>query len=88
MNPYAVCDKCGHVFYPQLQDQDDKMFFTCPKCHRFYLVLDYRDLVECNWCGKYVRKTDALEHMGKYYCSEDCYNDEGYWYRSNGEILE
>jgi hypothetical protein len=26
--------------------------------------------------------------MGRYYCSEDCYDDEGYWYSSNGEILE
>jgi hypothetical protein len=26
--------------------------------------------------------------MGKYYCSKDCYDDEGYWYSSNGEILE
>jgi len=77
VNPYAVCDKCGHVFYPQLQDQDDKMFFTCPKCDEFYLVLDYSDLVECNRCGKYVRKTDALEHMGKHYCSKDCCNGEG-----------
>ena len=52
MNPYAVCDKCEHVFEPQLQDRDDKMFFTCPECYEVYLVLDYSDLVKCNWCGK------------------------------------
>lgn len=88
MNPYAVCDKCGHVFYPQLEDRDDKMFFTCPKCDEFYLVIDYNDLVRCNRCGKYIQKMDALEHMGKYYCSEDCYDDEGYWYNSDREVLE
>ncbi len=87
MNPYAVCDKCGHIFEPRPQDGDDKMFFTCPECHEVYLVLDYSDLVKCSWCGRYIQKMDVLEQEGKYYCSKDCY-DEDYWYGSDEEMLE
>lgn len=86
MNPYAVCDTCGSAFEPQLQDSEGDMFFTCPHCDAIYLVMR-RDTTTCQWCGKVVDGV-ALEFEDKSYCSKKCYDDEGYWYSSNGEILE
>ncbi len=87
MNPYAVCDTCGATFEPQLQDSEGDMFFTCPHCDAIYLVMK-KDTIACSWCGRVVNNAAILEFEDKYYCSKKCYDDEGYWYSSNGEILE
>lgn len=86
-NPYAVCDRCKQVFEPQLQDSEGDMFFTCPHCEAIYLVMR-RDTTACYWCGKVVDNADILEFDDKAYCSRRCYDEEGYWYSSNGEIRE
>ncbi len=86
MNPYAVCDRCGGKFEPQLQDSEGDMFFVCPHCDAIYLVMK-KDAAACQWCGKVVDGV-ALKFDGKHYCSKKCYDDEVEWYVSNGEIKE